>query len=178
MVWLVSGLVRHQSVGPRRREDRPVRTVGFRQIDFGPLHQSSGKLPEGPYPDRWRPSRRQPEDHRPGAARRRHGVPAIQPVPASHRDAELHAGADPGASASRASPKRRPGGCLPGCKFSIKPTNIRPSFPAASSNALPSRAHSAWEPKLMLFDEPTSALDPEVVERGPRYHDRVGAGTE
>ena len=44
---------------------------------------------------------RRPEEHRRSAPRRRHGVPAFQPVPASDRSGELHAGADLGAARCR-----------------------------------------------------------------------------
>ena len=83
--------------------------------------------------------------HRRGPPRGRHGVPALQPVPASDHPGELHAGADLGAQdaaskeaeeiamhylhARQASPSRR--------------RNIPASSPAASSSASRSRARSA-----------------------------------
>ena len=61
-------------------------------------------------------------------------------------------------------PKRWRCSYLTGCAFRNRRANTRPSFPAASSSASPSRGRYASIPKVMLFDEPTSALDPEMVK--------------
>ena len=97
--------------------------------------------------------------------RSRHGVPAVQPVPAPHGAGEPDAGADVGRqdaaqggrrardAAAQARAHRRAGGQVPAA-----------SSRAASSSAWRSHARCACTPKIMLFDEPTSALDPEMIK--------------
>ena len=77
-------------------------------------------------------------------ARGRHGVPAVQPVPASDGARELHAGADLGAQdAARTTPRRSRGIICGACAFPSRRTNIRPSSPAASSSGWRSRGRCA-----------------------------------
>ena len=99
------------------------------------------------------------------ARRDRHGLPALQPVPAHDRARERHRGADPGARASRKAEARERGAraARPRRPRATRSTPTRRSSPAASSSASRSRGRWRWSPKLMLFDEPTSALDPELV---------------
>ena len=60
----------------------------------------------------WRCARRRPASDRRRAPRGRHGVPAVQPVPAPDRDAELHPRADAQRGRSRSARPRRPrAGC-------------------------------------------------------------------
>ena len=107
-------------------------------------------------------------------ARGRHGVPAVQPVPAPDGAGELHAGADALArhDAARQAEDDRATTARRASRSSSRPTNTRRSSPAASSSASRSRARCAWSPRSMLFDEPTSALDPGDGQGGARHHDR------
>ena len=84
--------------------------------------------------------RGQREEHRPPAPRHRHGLPALQPVPAQDGAREHHRGADPG---PRAEPRPRPieigrKRCWPGSASPTRRTPTRPSSRAASSSGWPS----------------------------------------
>ncbi len=101
-----------------------------------------------------------------GAARSRHGVPALQPVSAS--DASWRTARWRRSGCARC-PRRRPrkSRCTisSACKIPEQAQQIsRASCRAASSSAWRSRASLCMNPKIMLFDEPTSALDPEMVK--------------
>ena len=78
-------------------------------------------------------------------ARGRHGVPAVQPVPAPDRAAELHAGADARRAASTQGRGRghRDEVPRPRAHPASRPTSIPASSPAASSSASRSRARCA-----------------------------------
>ena len=98
-------------------------------------------------------------------ARDRHGVPALQPVPAHDGAAERHGGARAGCRGEPRPAARERGRTLldrvgPGRQGRA---TTRPSSPAGSSSAWRSPGRWRCDPKLMLFDEPTSALDPELV---------------
>ena len=97
VVWRLPRAARHQPHGHARRTDRHLRAVGVRQVDADPLHQPPRGAPEGPHHRRRHRAHQRSQEDRRGAPRSRHGVPALQPVPASHRAGELHAGADLGA---------------------------------------------------------------------------------
>ena len=75
------------------------------------------------------------------AARSRHGVPVVQPLPPSDGAGELHAGADLGAQDAEARGGRA-GDEVPrrGSRSPSRRSNIPASFPAASSSASPSPA--------------------------------------
>ena len=77
------------------------------------------------------------------APRHRHGVPALQPVPAHDRAGEHHRGADPGQEAQEG---RRGGDrarrCWSRSGWPTRPTRTRPSCPAASSSG--SRSRGRW----------------------------------
>ena len=94
---------RHQPPRHQGRAHRDLRAVGLRQVDHDPLHQPAGGAPAGPHHRRRHRAHQRPEEDRRGAPRRRHGVPAFQPVPASDRAGEPDAGADLGAQACRRS---------------------------------------------------------------------------
>ena len=82
------------------------------------------------------------------APRGRHGVPAVQPVPAYDGAGELHAGADAlSRHAAQARPRRLRGAARPRVKSSTRRTNIRPNCPAVSSSASRSRGRCAWSPR-------------------------------
>ena len=75
----------------------------------------------------------------PQAGRDRHGVPALQPVPAHDRAAERHRGAAAGAGrAKRAAVGAGPRAARPGRPRRQGATPTPPSCPAASSSASPS----------------------------------------
>ena len=88
---------RRQPQGHARRAHRHLRPLRQRQVDAAALHQPDRGLAAGPRHRRRHGTDRRPQGHRRGAPRGRHGVPAVQPVPASDRAGELHAGADLGA---------------------------------------------------------------------------------
>ena len=107
----------------------------------------------------------------PGPARlrsRRHGVPALQPLPAPDRGRERDAGPAQGPhdAGARGHGARR-------CRLldaSASPIARWPSrsrCPAASSTGR-DRAGAGAAPDLLLFDEPTSSLDPSPPERSSR----------
>ena len=87
----------HQPEGDARRAHRDLRPVGLRQVDDDPLHQPAGRAPEGPDHRRRHGADQRSEEDRRDPPRGRHGVPALQPVPAPDHPRELHAGADLGA---------------------------------------------------------------------------------
>src|SRR5688500_11460293 len=80
-----------------RRTDRGVRPVRLRQVDHDPLHQSPRRASARKDRGRGRGAQPRPQEHRAGAARSRHGVPTLQPVPAPDGAGEPDAGADLGA---------------------------------------------------------------------------------
>ena len=95
----------------------------------------------------------------------RHGVPALQPLPAHDRARQRHRGAGPGeedcpeddgAGRGRSS-----------CSSGWASRTAARCYPSQLSGGQQQRVAIAralaMEPKLMLFDEPTSALDPELV---------------
>ena len=98
------------------------------------------------------------------APARRHRVPELQPLPASHGRAQHHAGAQGREGhAARGGAAARRGRAAQGRAGRTSSTPIPTSSRAASSSASRSPARSPCSPTLMLFDEITSALDPELV---------------
>jgi polar amino acid transport system ATP-binding protein len=93
----------------------------------------------------------------------RHGVPALQPVPAPHGAGKphrgTHGGAGPGARRGHRPRRGAAGQGGPGPK--------RDNYPARLSGGQKQRVAIAralcMQPDIMLFDEPTSALDPELT---------------
>ena len=113
-------------------------------------------------------TRRKREQIRQAAAPRRHGVPAVQPVPAHDRAGERHV---PGPAVRRSAAERR--ACRP-----RKPARLElldqvgladkaDEHPIRLSGGQQQRVAIAralaMQPEVMLFDEPTSALDPELT---------------
>ena len=120
---------------------------------------------QGQHRRRWRRTDRRPEEDRRSAARSRHGVPALQPVPAPHHPGELHARADLGAQDAA---RRRPRKSRCTSSPSVKIPEQAHKYPGQLSGGQQQRVAIAralcMSPKIMLFDEPTSALDPEMVK--------------
>ena len=97
-------------------------------------------------------------------ARRGHGLPAVQPVPAPDGAGERDGGAGlRQAARTRTRRASRRSRCSTG---SASPTRAD-QYPGTLSGGQQQRVAIAralaMEPALMLFDEPTSALDPELV---------------
>ena len=135
---------RHQPAGRQGRAHRDLRAVGLRQVDHDPLHQPARGASAGPYRGRRRRTDQRRQEDRRGAPRRRHGVPALQPVSAPDRAGEPDAGADLGAQDAEG---RRRGNRdalpAPGENPRAGRPNIPASSPAASSSASRSRGRSA-----------------------------------
>ena len=129
----------------QERAHRDLRAVGLRQVDHDPLHQPAGGAPAGPHHRRRHRAHQRPEEDRRGAPRRRHGVPALQPVSASHRAGELHAGADLGAQACPRSEAEEIAMHYLAARQDPRAGRqiSRASCPAASSSASRSRARCA-----------------------------------
>ena len=94
----------------------------------------------------------------------RHGVPALQPLPAHDGARERHGGAGPGQGRVQG---RGPGAggasCWTGSAWPTRPANYPSQLSGGQQQRVAIARALAMEPKLMLFDEPTSALDPELV---------------
>ena len=97
--------------------------------------------------------------------RGRHGVPALQPVPAPDGPREPDAGADLGA---RACPRREAEEIAMKYLERVRIPEQASKYPGQLSGGQQQRVAIAralcMNPKIMLFDEPTSALDPEMVK--------------
>jgi hypothetical protein len=124
---------RSSSAAPRAPASRP-----------DPLHQPAGGAPEGAdHRRRHRADQRRQEDRR-DPPRGRHGVPALQPVPASDDARELLPRADLGEEGAQGRrPRRSPCAISSGSRSPSRRTNIRASSPAASSSAWRSPARCA-----------------------------------
>ncbi len=93
----------------------------------------------------------------------RHGVPALQPVPAHDRAGEHHGGADPGERRGQGRRTRAGDALLDQVGLSDKVASYPSQLSGGQQQRVAIARALAMQPKLMLFDEPTSALDPELV---------------
>ncbi len=87
-------------IGAQGRADGHLRTVRLGQIHRDPLHQPAGAASGGPNPGRRHRTDAGLQEYRPDPPRSRHGVSAVQPVPAFDRASESDAGAAQGAQAA------------------------------------------------------------------------------
>ena len=153
----------------------PDRAIRLRQVDLPALHQPPGE-DQRRAPVRGRHAGRLPPEGdkalraarvrgRPEPLGDRHGLPALQPVPAHDRDRERDRGAD---AWSRKVRRPRRSSAAASCSTGSGSPTSSTSTPRASRAGQQQRVAIAralaMEPKLMLFDEPTSALDPELVK--------------
>ena len=85
----------------------------------------------------------------------RHGLPAVQPVPAPDRAAEYHAGAHPGAQMAEGEGRGdRPAAAGAGGHPRTGATSTPASFPAGSSSAWPSPAPWPCSPRSCSSTSP------------------------
>ena len=146
------GGARGRHGGPPRRGGGHLRAVRLRQVDGAALRE----LHRGPdrgldrgrrHPARGRaPHPAQARADPPAAAARRHGLPAVQPVP-QHDGARQRHSARP-AAPGRA-PPRSPSGprtCSTGSAWPTRRGSTRSGSPAASSSASPSPGRWRWSP--------------------------------
>ena len=98
------------------------------------------------------------------AAAGRHGVPAVQPVPAPHGARQHHPAAAQVAGVSKAEARQRGPRRARAGRAGRQGRTTPASCPGASSSGWRSPARWRCEPEAMLFDEATSALDPELVK--------------
>ena len=136
----------NQMETPHRRPD-----LGRRRAD-----RDRGAQGQAAHPHR--------QGHRPAALADRHGLPALQPVPAHDGAGERDGGPGPGQAASRRHRSRPEALAL----LEMVGLADRASYyPCQLSGGQQQRVAIAralaMKPELMLFDEPTSALDPELV---------------
>ena len=117
--------------GGRRRH----RAVGLGEVDADPLHQPPrGARPRPHRGRRHRADQRRPP-HRRGAARGRHGVPVVQPVPPPHGARQRDARAPQGAAVAEGAGRRGgPADARAGAASPSRPTSTPASCRAASSS--------------------------------------------
>ena len=147
------------------RGGRGLRPLRLGQVDPDQVRQRAGAVPERATSSSTASRSTIPRPTCPSCAPRRHGVPALRAVPASDDDREprdSRRSRCSGRSPDEADRRRRKHARARRPERS-QATSSRPSFPAASSSASPSRGRWRWIRSCMLFDEPTSALDPEMV---------------
>ena len=99
------------------------------------------------------------------ARRDRHGLPAVQPLPAPDRARQHHARPDPRQEARSAGSARRAAHVTsPASAFPRRRVSTRPNLSGGQQQRVAIARALAMDPKIMLFDEPTSALDPEMIK--------------
>ena len=153
-----------------RGDHRDLRPVRVRQVHPAAVRE----LPRGP--DRRDHRDRRPDPHRrlphppqaradpQGPAALRHGLPAVQPVPAHDRAGERHVRPSRRADGR---PTRRsrstPASCSARSGLSDKCDQHPIRLSGGQQQRVAIARALAMDPEVMLFDEPTSALDPELI---------------
>ena len=164
------------------------RPVGFGQVDVPALHQPPGEVDAGPAARstaNWSatatpaPSstRCSPRDRRQAAPRDRHGVPALQPLPAHDGAGERHRGADPG-QGRQARPRRWRGreDLLDQVGLADKARRLPGAAvrrPAAARRDRPGAGH---EPEAHAVRRAHLGAGPRAGRRGPRRDERARRG--
>ena len=98
------------------------------------------------------------------APARRHGVPAVQPLPAHDGARQRHGGAAHGAPQREAEARARaPRRSWRGSAWPTRPRPIPAHLSGGQKQRVAIARALAMDPEVLLFDEPTSALDPELV---------------
>ena len=93
----------------------------------------------------------------------RHGLPALQPLPAHDGAGERHGGAGPGQGREQGTGPGTREQLLERVGLADKAGNYPSQLSGGQQQRVAIARALAMDPKLMLFDEPTSALDPELV---------------
>ena len=134
----------HQPDRHARRAGGGVRSVGLGQVDHDPLRQPPRGAPARPHHRRRRRADQRRPHRRADPPQRRHGVPAVQPVPAPDRARQPHPVADLGSQAAETRSRRDPPwSTWSGSTSRSRRTSIPGSFRAVSSSAWPSPGRCA-----------------------------------
>ena len=145
--------------------------LGLGQVDLAALHQLAGTARCRPDPSQRRAGRRQLRRRRHERSRavadqdaHRHGLPALRAVAASHRAAEPHGSAGPGAEAAEGrDPRRGAGPAREGRASATSATPFRRGCRAARSSGSASRARSRCVPISCCSTSRPARSIPELV---------------
>ncbi len=104
------------------------------------------------------------EADQPDPRRGRHGLPAVQPLPAYDGPGEHHAGADGGEGDGSERAAALAHELLDKVGIPEKADSYPEQLSGGQQQRVAIARALAMQPKVMLFDEPTSALDPEMIK--------------